>query len=202
MKNRLTKDDELLMDSYCAYCRVSTRGQDLESQTAAITRFAEYRKPIFGKTCREGKKVKSSPAGKLQNQTVDLTGSENQLTEFCDQIRQDLDHWSLLTKRLALEKLNVQFAANPEHCDVTYKVPLHLLTTGRTSASTPGRRGLGPFSSELQLNPSVFINIGSLQDCLQLRLLLARFQTLEGFYKGLYNFRDPFDHGFTGLSLP
>lgn len=40
-------------DSYCAYIRVSTRGQDYNSQLAIIQRFADYRKLAIGKVYSE-----------------------------------------------------------------------------------------------------------------------------------------------------
>ncbi len=67
-----------------------------------------------------------------EQQKLDLVSIEEQLEEFCNRVKQNLDGCGYVNKKLALEIFNTQIIAIPEHLDIKITVPLEFITTGRT----------------------------------------------------------------------
>ncbi len=75
---------------------------------------------------RKEKENRLAQLTRLKDQTVSLSAAEDQLNDFCSKVPTSLDTCTLETRRLALDILNAQVAANPQKCEVTYKNPSRL----------------------------------------------------------------------------
>jgi site-specific DNA recombinase len=75
--------------------------------------------------------IKLAQLTAIKKETIDIDSLEEEVRQYCQQVKDSLDNCSFINKRIALDVLQVEVVATPEKYDIKIAVPLEYTTVER-----------------------------------------------------------------------